>query len=81
MGKKKKKTITFHILQNTGSYKRNVLLQPPFDPIIGVFQLVFFETNNIDIEQEHNLKSGRSKDKKKGFQREKKTGNQNERKD
>ena len=68
------KTINFHILQNTGSL-RNVLLQPPSWPKIVVFQLVFFETQNIDVEQKHNLKSGKSKVKKKGFQRENKTGN------
>ena len=44
------KTITLHILQNTG-YKKNVLLQLPFWPKVGVFQLVFFETKNIDVEQ------------------------------
>ena len=51
-------------------------MQPPFCPKIGVFQLVFFETKNNDVEQKHNLKSAKNKDKKKGFQREKKTGNQ-----
>ena len=44
--------------------KQTVLLQPPFWPKIGVFQLGFFETKNIDVEQKHNLKSGESKDKK-----------------
>ena len=34
---------------------------------------VFFETNNIDVEQKHNWKS--KKDKKKGFQWENKKGN------
>ena len=30
---------------------KNVLLQPPVWPKIGVFQLGFFETKNIDVEQ------------------------------
>ena len=38
----KKKTITFHILQNTGYLKKTVLLQLPFWPKIDVFQLAFF---------------------------------------
>ena len=35
------------------------------------FQFVLFETKNIDVEQKHNLRSGKSKDKKKGFETEK----------
>ena len=50
--KNQKKTITFHILQNTGSLKKNVMLQPPFWPKIGVFELGFFETKNNDVEQQ-----------------------------
>ena len=50
-----KKTITFRILQNTGSWKQTLLLQLPFWQKIGVFQLGFFETNNLDVEQQHNL--------------------------
>ena len=46
-------------------------MQPPFSPKIVVFQLGFFETKNIDVEQKHNLKSGNSKDKKKGFETKK----------
>ena len=42
------------------------------------FQLGFFETQNNDVEQKHNFKSAKNKDKKKGFQSEKKTGNQKE---
>ena len=50
-GQKGGKKNTFQILQNT-SYKKSVLLQLPFWPKIGVFQLVFFfETNNSDVEQ------------------------------
>ena len=41
----------------------------PFSPKIVVFQLGFFETKNIDVEQNNNLKSGNSEDKKKGFER------------
>ena len=42
-----------HILQycKTQAPKKNVLLQSPFDPKIGVFQLWFFETKNIAVEQ------------------------------
>ena len=44
--------------------KKTVLLQPPFWPKVGVFfQLWFFETKNIDVEQKHNLKSGKKKAK------------------
>ena len=50
-------------------------MQPPFGPKSGVFQLGFFETQNNDVEQQHNFKSAKNKDKKKRFQREKKTGN------
>ena len=60
-----------HVLQSTGSYKKTVLLQPPSWPKIGVFQLVFSGTNNIDAEQKHNLKSGKNKDKKKGISKRK----------
>ena len=35
------KTITIHILKNTG-YKNNVLLEPPTSPKISVLQVVFF---------------------------------------
>ena len=45
--------------------KNTVLLQPPFWPKIGVFQLGFFETKNNDVEQKHNLKSAKNKDKTK----------------
>ena len=58
--------------------KTTVLLQPPFSPKIVVFQLGFFETKNIDIEEKHNLKSENSKDKKKGFETKNKTGTKNE---
>ena len=43
---------------------KKVVLQLPFWPTIGVFQLVFFETKNIRVEQKHNWKSGKIKDKK-----------------
>ena len=36
---------------------------------------MFFETNNIDVEQKTELKIRKNLDKKKGFQRENKTGN------
>ena len=44
------------------------------------FQFVLFETKNIDVEQKHNLKSGKSKDKKKGFETEKQDRKPKERK-
>ena len=34
------KTVTFHILQNTG-YKKNVMLQPPWPNIGVIFNLPF----------------------------------------
>ena len=39
--------------------------------VFCAFQFVLFETKNIDVEQKHNLKSGKNKDKKKGFETEK----------
>ena len=51
-------TITY---KKTQIHKKNVVLQPPSWPNIGVFQLVFFETKNIDVEQKHNLKSGKQR--------------------
>ena len=32
--------------------KKPVMLQPPFWPKIGVFELGFFETKNNDVEQQ-----------------------------
>ena len=43
---------------------------PPFDQKLARFQLVFFETKNIDVEQKHNWKSGKTKIKK-GLERKK----------
>ena len=55
---------------------------PPFDQkLVFFFQLGFFETKNNDVEQKHNFKSTKNKDKKKGFQREKKTGKPKKRTD
>ena len=51
------------MLQNTGS-KKKLLLHPPSWPKIGVFQFVFFETKNIDVEQKHNIKSRKTKIRK-----------------
>ena len=59
--------------------KNPVMLQPPFWPKIGVFELGFFETKTMMLNNKHNSKSGRKKDKKKRFQRENKTGNQKKR--
>ena len=53
------KTITFDILQNTGSLKKTVLLQPPFWPKNCVFQFCFFETKKLTLNKKHNLKSGK----------------------
>ena len=77
-----KKTITFHILQNTGSLK-NVLLQPAFfSKIVFCLLTCLFWKQNIDVEQENrNKKSGKTKDNKKAFERKNKTGNQKKRKD
>ena len=51
----KQKTITFHILQNT-SYKKNVLLQLPFWPKIGVFfsTCVFLKPKTLMLNKKHN---------------------------
>ena len=63
---------SFFTFCKTQVHKKPVLLQPSFRPTICVFfQLVFFETKFIDVEQKHNLKS-RNKYKKK----ENKTENQ-----
>ena len=69
-----KKTITFHILQNTGDIKKTLCCNPPLDPKL-VFLTCFFE-RDIDVEQKQNVKSGKIKDKEKEFERKKKTGNQ-----
>ena len=42
--------ITFHILQNTGSKKKNFCCNPPFDQKL-VFSTCFLEAKNIDVEQ------------------------------
>ena len=47
--------------------KTNVLLQPPFWPTIGVFQLCFFQPKALVLNKKHNLKSGKSKDKKRDW--------------
>ena len=52
------------------------MLQPPFWPKIGVFELGFLKPKTMMLNNKHNSKSGRKKDKKKRFQRENKTGNQ-----
>ena len=56
--------------------KNTVLLQPPFWPKIGVFQLWFFQPKTLMLNKKHNLKSGKRKDKKKGLKRKNKTENQ-----
>ena len=48
--KRSPKKITFHILQSTSSYKKTFVATPSW-PKIGVFQLVFFEIQNIEVEQ------------------------------
>ena len=74
MPKTSQKTITFHSFQNTGSYiKIKFCCNPP--PAKIVFDL-FSLTKTIDVEQKHNCKSGKHKDKKKRFQRANKTGYQ-----
>ena len=50
---------------------KKTFVATPLLPKIGVFQLGFFETKNIDVEQKHNLKPGKSKDKKQGFENKK----------
>ena len=76
-----KKTIAFHILQNTGWYKKRVVATPLFTKNYCISNWAFFETKNIDVEQKHNLKSGNSKEKKKGVETKNKTGNQKKRED
>ena len=50
--KKAKKTITFHILQNTGGQKNPFCCNPPLDQnFVFFFLVVCFETQNIDVEQ------------------------------
>ena len=49
---------------------------PPLDPRCVILTCLFWNWKTfIHVEQETQLKSGKSTDKKKGFQREKKTGN------
>ena len=78
----RKKTITFHILQNTGSYKKKPFCcNPPFDQKLVVFNLFFFETQNNDVEQKHNLKSAKkNKHKKKDFKERRRQETKKERK-
>ena len=45
--------------------KKPVLLQLPFWPKIGVFQLGFFETKNKDVEQKHTFKSAKKTKRRK----------------
>ena len=44
--------------------KKNVLLQPPSWPKIGVFELVLFETKYIDVEQKDFKEKTRQETKK-----------------
>ena len=62
--KGQKKTITFHILQNTGSLKKTVLLQLVFFCFFVLFNLFFLKLKTLMLNKKHNLKSGKSKDKK-----------------
>ena len=64
----KKKTITFHILQNT-SLKKALCCNPRLDQKLVFLNLHFLEKKNIDVEQKENSKSGESKDKERGFER------------
>ena len=58
-----KRMITFTFCK-TQVHKKSFLLQPPFWPKIGVFQLVFWKRKNIDVEQNYKLKSGKTKIRK-----------------
>ena len=71
-----KKNDNFWHLPKHRFIKKPVLLQPPFWPKMSVFYVVCFETENLEVEQKHNLKWGNSKDKKKELERKKKTENQ-----
>ena len=51
----------------TQVYKKHRFVATPFRPKIGVFQLGIFRTKNNDVEQKHNLKSGKSKEKQRDF--------------
>ena len=54
-GPPQKKTITFDILQSTGSLKKRFVATPLLTKNFCFFKVVCFETKNIDVEQKHNL--------------------------
>ena len=64
-----------HFAKHRFMIKKPFCCNPPFDQN-WCYSTCVFETKNNDVEQKHNLKSAKNKDKKNGFQREKKTGNQ-----
>ena len=72
----KKKNDNFSHFPKHRFIKKPVLLQLPFWPKIGVFQLCFLRPKTLMLNKKHNLKTGKSKDKKKGLERKSKTGNQ-----
>ena len=51
LAQKKGKNDNFSHFSKHKLLKKPVLLQLPLWPKIGVFQLVFFETKNIDVQQ------------------------------
>ena len=73
-----KKTITFHILQNTGWLKKPFCCNPPFHQKLLFFNLGLLKPKTLMLNNKHSLKSGNSKDKEKGFETKNKTGNKKE---
>ena len=51
-----KKTITFHILQNTGYSKRKFSCNPQLHQKLVFY--IFWKIKNIDVDQKHNLRKG-----------------------
>ena len=74
--KKAPQNDNFFIFCKTQVEKERFVATPSLDQNLVFFIFYFcFETKNIDVEQKHNLKSGKqNKDKHKGLERENKTG-------
>ena len=73
------KTITFSHFAKHKFIKKPLCCNPPFDQNLVFLNLGFLKPKTMMLNNKHNSKSGKKKDKKKRFQRENKTGNQKKR--
>ena len=64
-----------HFAKHRFIKKDPLCCNPPFDPKLVFFNLGFLKPKTMMLNQKHNSKSGKNKDKEKRFQRENKTGN------